>query len=134
MITAGAHGRANKRKHHVATTYELDQLPRTMHVGPFEYSIAVDAEAAFEQSFLGKTTHRTRRIQLDPRQAGTELPQTLVHEALHAIGATFDIPMITSHSTDANDKATDKIDLLATALLVFLRANRDVVEYLMRAS
>lgn len=114
----------------MATTGEIERLPRSMQIGPFRYQIGTDAEAAYDYGYLGVTLNRSRRVKLDPRQSDTEMPQTFLHEALHAIGDVYEIEMIRRHTIDNNGNVTDKIDLAASALLQFLRSNPGVVAYL----
>jgi hypothetical protein len=115
----------------VATEQELTKLPKHVKVGVYNYKVEPDDAAAYDYGYLGCCLNRSRRITLDPRQSDTEIRQTLLHEILHAIGSAFEIPEVERHTTaGADSKVTDKIDLLASGLLMFLRDNPGVVEWL----
>ena len=65
----------------------------------------------------------SRRIALDPRQPATEVPQTLLHELLHAIGFTLHIDVL-------KDDEGATVDRLAHALLTMLRDNKKLTDFL----
>jgi hypothetical protein len=114
----------------LATESATAAVPNELFVGPYRYGVSFDGEASYDYSYLGVCLQCSRRIKLDPRQADTELPQTLLHEALHALGQVYEIPAWGRHATDAEGRVTDKIDLMATALLAFLRGNPALVAWL----
>lgn len=107
--------------------------PAETRVGPFRYGVEFDADAANDYGYAGACLYRSRRIKLDPRQADTELPQTFLHEVLHALGNAYEIPDWDRHKTDAEGRTTDKIDLMASALLQWMRANPEAVAWLVKA-
>lgn len=115
----------------MATERAIAALPTAVRIGPYRYAIGTDAEAAYDYSFFGVCLNNSRRIKLDPRQSDTELPQTLLHEVLHAIGSVHEIAELRAHKTDTNGHTTDQIDLMATAILTFLRSNPEITQYLM---
>lgn len=109
-------------------------IPTEVFVGPYRYEVGLDGEAAYDYSYLGVTLYRSRRIKLDPRQSDTETPQTFLHETLHALGDAFEIKDWDRHTTDPTTHAvTDKIDLMASALLQFMRANPSVIQWLVES-
>jgi hypothetical protein len=108
------------------------EVPQQTVIGPFRYEICFDAEASFEDDFFGQAVFRARRIKLDPRQSKTEMPQTVLHEVLHCLGEAYEIPAWERHTYDSDRKATDKIDLMATALLRWIRDNPKVVEWMQK--
>ena len=108
------------------------EIPNAIVVGPYRYQISFDEDAAYDYGYFGTALNRSRRIKLDPRQSDTELPQTILHEVLHCLGSVYEIPVWESHTKD--DHGKDKIDLMATALLQWLRANQEVVDWLQRES
>ncbi len=109
------------------------KTPKEFRVGPFRYEVSFDGEASYDYNYMGVCLYRSRRIKLDPRQSDTELPQTLLHEAIHAIGNAFEIPAWDRHQTNDKGEVTDKIDLMASALLQFIRENPKVVAWLQKA-
>lgn len=104
--------------------------PESVIVGPYRYSISFDGEAAYDYHYLGVCLYRTRRLKLDPRQADTELPQTFLHEIIHALGDAYGIQEWDRHKTDSDGHVTDKIDLMATAMLSFIRDNPNAVKWM----
>lgn len=114
----------------MATPSALAAVPKTIQVGPYQYTVELDGTAAYDYSYLGVCLYRSKRINLDPLQADTELPQTLIHEVLHAIGQAYEIDEWGRHKTDDHGKVIDKIDLMASGLLQWLRANPAVVAWL----
>ena len=114
----------------MATEEARKKTPQSLKAGPYRYGISFDEEMAYDYKYLGVCLHASKRLKLDPRQSDTELPQTLLHEALHALGLAYEIPDWCGHKTDENGKITDKIDMMASALLTFLRENRELVTWL----
>lgn len=53
-----------------------------------------------------------------------------MHETLHALGNAYGIKEWETHKVDADGKNTDKIDLMASALLLWLRLNPELVAWL----
>ncbi len=105
--------------------------PTHLFIGPYKYTVVYDAEAAFEYGFSGSTLFRSKRILLDPMQSDTEIPQTLLHEALHGLGSAYEIKEWVKHNVDDDGKSIDKIDLMASALIQWMRQNRETIEWLM---
>ena len=114
----------------MASEATIQATPRTLHVGPFTYAISYDGEASYDYDYMGTTLFRSRRIRLDPRQSDTEAPQTFLHEAIHAIGNAWEIHAWERHTLDERQHVTDSIDLMASAMLMFLRANPEAVAWL----
>ena len=114
----------------MATRQVLEQTPKELVAGPYRYGIGFDEEMAYDYKYLGVCLYASKRLKLDPRQADTELPQTLLHEALHALGHAYEIPEWCNHKTDNDGRITDKIDLMASALLTFIRQNPDLIRWL----
>lgn len=108
------------------------KTPKEFRVGPFRYEVSFDGEAAYDYSYLGVCLYRSRRIKLDPRQSDREVQQTFLHEAIHAIGNAFEIREWDRHKTDDKGEVTDKIDLMASALLQFIRDNPKVIAWLQK--
>lgn len=104
--------------------------PKELIVGPYRYSVSFDGEASYDYHYLGVCLYRSRRLKLDPRQADTELPQTLMHEVIHALGNAYEIHEWDRHETDKDGHITDKIDLRALAFLTFIRGNPGVIKWL----
>ena len=116
----------------MASESAIRATPTATQVGPYRYTISFDGEGAYDYGYNGVTLYRTRRMRLDPMVPDTALPQTMMHEVLHALGNAYEIRDWDRHTFDSNQNATDKIDLMATALLQWLRANPRTVEWLMR--
>lgn len=114
----------------MSTTNACAKVPKEVVVGPFQYKIDFDAEASYDYSYLGVALFRSKRIKLDPRQSDTELPQTFLHEILHALGNTYEIEVWDHHAVDQNGTCLDQIDLMATALLEFMRRNPKAIKWL----
>jgi hypothetical protein len=117
----------------VATESAIASVPKELRCGPYTYQVSFDSEASYDYTYLGVCLYRSRRLKLDPRQSDTELPQTLLHEALHAIGNAYEIKEWDRHTTNDKHEITDKIDLMASALLQFIRVNPDFVAWIQRA-
>jgi hypothetical protein len=117
----------------MASEEAIRLVPTSVLVGPYTYAISFDVDASYDYGYLGAALYRSRRIKLDPRQADTELPQTLLHEVIYALGNAYEIEAWDRHTTDDKQKITDKIDLMATAMLQFIRTNPDLVDWLRSA-
>lgn len=117
----------------MATDADMGQVPIQLAVGPYTYDVGFDSEASYDYDYLGVTLNRSRRIKLDPRQSATELPRTLLHEALHALGCTYEIDEWRRHKVNDKGDVTDKIDMMASALLTFIRANPATVAWLQQS-
>ncbi len=114
----------------MATQKATKNVPQSFKAGPYLYGVGFDGEAAYDYNYAGVCLFRSKRIKLDPRQSDTELPQTLLHEAIHALGNAYGIEEWDRHTTNDKQQITDKIDLMATALLEFIRANPALIRYL----
>ena len=114
----------------MATEKAIGNVPTEFWCGPYRYRVGFDSEASYDYSFLGVALYRSRQIKLDPRQADTELPQTLLHEIIHALGNAYEISEWDRHKTNDKQEVTDKIDLMASALLQFIRRNPNLIQWL----
>ncbi len=114
----------------MATESAIAAAPSSVIVGPYTCTVNFDPEASYDYSFMGVWLSVSKRIKLCPRQSDTELPQTLLHEVLHALGQVYEIPEWSRHKTDEHQHVMDKIDLMATALLRWMRDNPDVVKWM----
>ena len=114
----------------MATSTAITNTPTSVQIGPFSYAVEFDGETSYDYDYLGVCLNRSRRFKLDPRQSDTEIPQTLLHEILHALGCAYEVPEWRSHKTDGDGRITDKIDLMATALIQLLRDNKSLVQWL----
>lgn len=104
------------------------QIPKTALVGPFQYRIEPDCEVCYAYDKMAMHFSRNRKIGLNPNQPNAELPQSVLHEILHALGSVYEIPQWAEH----NKKRTDKIDLMATALLKFMQDNPSLINWLVK--
>ena len=117
----------------MASEKEIEATPKTVRAGVYQYEIGYDGQQSYDFGYMGVCLNRSRRIMLDPRQPDSQIRQTLMHEILHAVGDSFEIPAVGTHTTDSTThQVNDKIDLLASALLMFLRDNPAVVAWLQR--
>lgn len=114
----------------MAANSTVKKVPKFVNVGPITYTITFDHEACYEYDWAGVCINRSRSIKLDSRQSDTELPQTLLHEVLHAVGAVWEIEDLDRHRFDDKQKCTDKINLIATALLQLIRSNPELIKFL----
>lgn len=114
----------------MATKQALDLVPKEVVCGPYRYQIDFDDEASYDYSFLGVCLNKSRRIKLDSKQSDTELPATVLHEILHAVGCAFEIKEWSHHKTNDKGELIDQIDLMATALLQLIRSNPELVSWL----
>jgi hypothetical protein len=114
----------------MATPDALASIPAVVQIGPYAYAVSAEGDYTYEHNVMGTVLHRSCRIVLDPLQANTELPQTLLHEILHALGTVLEIPGWEKHTKDEKGEDTDQINLMATVLLMWLRANPDVVRWM----
>ena len=114
----------------MATERAQANTPKDFTAGPYRYEISFDGEASYDYQYLGVCLTRSKRLKLDPRQADTELPQTLLHEIIHALGHAYEIIEWDRHKTDNEWRVIDKIDLMTSALLTFMRQNPAVVKWL----
>lgn len=116
----------------MATEIAINNTPKVVVCGPYRYEVLYDGENAYEYGYSGVTLFRTKRIKLDSKQADTEIPQTLLHEILHALGGVYGIEEWSRHKHDQDDvdKVIDKIDLMSSALLQFIRTNPDLICWL----
>lgn len=85
----------------------------------------------YENDYNGSTAFRSRKIRLNPKAPDTQLPCTLLHEALHALGEAYEIAYWRDHiNAEAYNKDGDKIDLMARTLLLFMRSNPKIINWL----
>ncbi len=113
----------------MASQQALKRVPKSFTVGPYEYQVSFDATAAYDYMYYGVCLYRSKRVMLDPLQSDTELPQTFLHEALHALGQAYDIDDLMRHK-ETDGKIVDKIDLFASALLEFIRRNPETIKWM----
>lgn len=106
-------------------------IPLSVRVGPYRYTVKVDADRIKElekesnTDLYGITTHGHLEIALQPDVADMVLRETLLHEVLHAV----------LFNTGISDRMTDKAEehlvrALSPALFSLLRDNPDLVRYL----
>jgi len=114
----------------MATEEAIGKTPTSTEIGPFRYRIGFDADASYDYNYWGVCLYRSKRIKLDPRQSDTDVPQTFLHEVLHALGNAYEIDAWEKHITNDKQEVTDKLDLMATAFLQWLRANPQIVAWL----
>lgn len=106
-------------------------IPTSAKIGPFTYRVDVNGQEAWEWNHNGRVFYRTRRISLNDLQPETEFPATLLHEILHALGEAYEIRYWVDHEKAAKlPEGGDQIDLMAKALLLFLRENTEIVDWL----
>lgn len=114
----------------MATPEALEAVPKAVVCGPYTYAVTFDEQAAYDYQYAGCCLFGSKRLDVNPKQADTALPQTLLHEILHALGNAYEIEAWSKHTLNDKQEVTDKIDLMATALLQFLRSNPEVVSWL----
>lgn len=112
-------------------------LPKSVHIGPYRYKVVFDDKDARECGYLGVHVARSKELRFDSSQAETELPQTFIHEILHAMGMTYGIEAWNHHTVANSENGqvnTDQIDLMATVILMFLRDNPEIVKWIMKGT
>ncbi len=107
------------------------KLPRRIHVGPHIYSVVCDAAAMAAEcrdageDLVGRCSHRTLTIHIEPDQARSQMRDTLLHEVLHAVAN------MTALDGEWGDEREEEVILrLAPALLDVLRRNPRLVAFL----
>src|SRR3989304_790851 len=106
-----------------------DNTPKSIKAGPLTYEVRWDADKMYEHDFNGETSYRGRIIRLNPVMPDSQVPLTFMHEILHAIGDAANINYWEYHKYE-NEKIIDQIDLMARSLLLFMRANPKIVNWL----
>lgn len=107
------------------------KLPRRVHVGPHTYRVVCDAVAmAVEcrdagEDLVGRCSHRTLTIHIEPDQAASQMRDTLLHEVLHAVAN-----MTALDGEWGDEREEETILRLAPALLDVLRRNPRLVAFL----
>ena len=116
----------------MASQTALQRIPTKTKIGPYNWTIEQDTQMAYDFGFWGFTLNKSKTIKIDDRQSDTELPQTFLHEDLHAIGSSYEISSFGSHTVDKdnNSLVTDDLDRIASALLMWIRDNPEAVKYL----
>ena len=114
----------------MASEQAIQLMPKEVTCGPYCWTVSFDADECHHYDYLGVAHFRTARIKLEPRLSDTQLPQTLMHEILHALGHVYEIKEWSDHTKNDKGEHTDKIDLMATAILQFIRANPSVIEWM----
>lgn len=116
----------------MATEKAMADVPKSVWCGPYEYGVEFSTSHTYCYDCVGCCAYREHKIYLAPVASDTALPQTLMHEVLHALGEAYEINEWRNHSQDkdVNNKPMDKIDMMAKALLQFIRENPKVVEWL----
>tara|TARA_R110002020_G_scaffold289490_1_gene504961 strand:- start:2122 stop:2475 length:354 start_codon:yes stop_codon:yes gene_type:complete len=116
----------------MASKAALQRMPTKTKIGPYNWNIQEDTQMAYEFGFWGYTVNKSKTIKIDDRQSDTELPQTFLHEILHAIGLSYEISSFGSHTVEEGNP-TDDLDRIASALLMWIRDNPEAVKYLQSA-
>lgn len=110
---------------------ESAELPVELEIGPHRYEVIADRAAldaicrAQRTDLLGHTDSRLNTIAVAPDQAGAQLRDTLLHEALHAI---FDYIGLSHDWGPALEEHV--ICRLSPAVLELMRRNPVLVNYL----
>ena len=116
----------------MASKAALQRMPTKTKIGPYNWDIQEDTQMAYEFGFWGYTVNKSKTIKIDDRQSDTELPQTFLHEILHAIGLSYEITSFGVHTVEEGNP-TDDLDRIASALLMWIRDNPESVKYLQSA-
>ena len=113
----------------MASQTALQRIPTKTKIGPYSWIIEQDTQMSYDFGFWGFTLNKSKTIKIDDRQSDTELPQTFLHEVLHAIGASYEINAFGPHTVEEG-KPVDDLDRIASALLMLIRDNPEAVKYL----
>lgn len=114
-------------------TAGIRPIPTKMTVGIHDYEIVIDKDALisaghkvdYKDALCGLTTSTGCRILVDHEMSHSQIQETILHEALHAMydlsGATFDL----------EDNTEERlVRALAPVLLRFLRDNPKLLQAL----
>lgn len=106
-------------------------VPATLDVGPFRYAVVVGGPAYDrhraehgEPDLMGRAQHHTLEVAIRPGLAAGAEREVLVHELLHCCFNAAGQPMPAGPEEDA-------VRALAPTLLAALRANPELVAYLL---
>ena len=94
----------------------MNQLPKTIKVGPFEYTVTEVEHLAEKHGSLGEHVPFSSEILIDSGLDWQSKKQVFFHEVLHALEERFKLEI-------GGENADDKIDRMATVLLQFLQDN-----------
>lgn len=61
------------------------QLPNTLKIGGFDWTVEKNFNVAYEGSAFGSTHTNSQKIFIDPSTTDQKNAQTLLHEVIHAV-------------------------------------------------
>lgn len=97
-------------------------VPTTITVGPHTYKVVIVPGGILgDAGNAGHCAHHSLTIAIDDAQAPSQVADTLLHELVHAMLVTVDL----------GDDEERVALILGPALLLLLRSNPDLVNYIM---
>lgn len=114
----------------------MPKLPKTVKMGASVYSITNTEEAWKERvggghvshEVWGETDHANTQIHIKPGQSSSQERHTVLHELLHMI---YFCAIDPDALAAVSDKEEYTVNILEPWLLVVLRENPDMIEYLL---
>jgi hypothetical protein len=97
------------------------KLPKKLRIGPHIYQIIFVKNMWQDADAVGTTNKDSCEIKVDPNQADSQLVNTVIHEALHAM----------SDGLGKTDEKEEKLcEWYAPKLLQFIQDNKKLVQYI----
>lgn len=99
---------------------ELIHVPEltAIQVGGQTYDVVIDDRLTTEMNAFGATFFGENLIKLHPHQLGSQMANSIIHEAIHALHNEWNVMPI-------DDKEEQVTTTMANAVLLFLRDNPD---------
>jgi len=113
----------------------VSDRPERVRIGPFVFNITWSQAELMRfcrtdgQDAFGQTHPDTLNIYIDDTRPLVALQNTLVHELLHALLWTYNIPTPVEEGRDKEEEFVSRMD---TPLLLLLKENPVVFEWLQR--
>jgi hypothetical protein len=110
------------------------KLPKQVQIGSQTWDIIERSKALdgmLDEGSYGYTQHRENLIIIDATAAPSRKRQTLIHEIFHAIRYSFGNPVLPKKTDDADIWEHYFIGMYEEGMLLVLRDNPDVLQYLL---
>jgi hypothetical protein len=104
------------------------KAPRNILIGHAYYTVKYDKSLNANAGALGVTGTETQQIHLDPQMGPDVERETLLHECLHGV---FYQTLLQRQYKDKQQE--DIIYALTPGIVMLLRSNPDLVEYLLES-
>lgn len=113
----------------------MTKLPSKVQIGSQTWEIIEKArkgDLSLSEDSFGYTMHRENLIVLDSSMSPSRKRQTLLHEILHAIRYSFGSPVTPRKTDEAETWEHYYIAMYEEGLLLVLRDNPEVLDYLLQ--